>query len=509
MKRFCLEVTLPIVYNNIIKERMCFYIMKKTYCNPLCVEKVSSGRWLDTGISGLNARDYKDYRSISDPSVIYHEGKWIMYASYSVAHVTEDFVHWDKVDIGVENLRYSPAVVQFRGKWYLSGHSMPEMYVADSPLGPFKHCGNLTDMHGNEMKVPDGCYFTENDRLYFYWCEIREPKEGEDVECVTGTVGAECDPNEPWKLISEPVWINTFSPDKEWERHGEYNQNERIGWTEGQWMIKIGSRYYLLYSGSGTQYSSYACGILYSDEGPLSDFKRQEKHDPLTLKRNGILRGAGHGSIAEGPDNTYWVFYTYFFGFNYRFERRVGMDPLGIDENGELYCPNLTETPQFAPGVVKNPECGNDAGLLPLTFYQPVKASSCAPGREPIYATDSSAISWWQPAEDDKERWIEIDLGAEKGYNISSCRIMWRDIGMETLDGIMPGAFQYVVEYTEPDSNEWKMLIDASKNEKDYCVDYRTFETVTARHIRLTVLGAPEGITPGVISLTAFGKCAH
>ena len=484
-------------------------MMKPTYCNPLCVEKVESGRWLDTGISKLNPRDYEDYRSISDPSVIYHDGKWIMYASYSVAHVTEDFVHWDKVDIGVKNLRYSPAVVEFRGKWYLSGHSMYEMYVADSPLGPFTHCGNLTDMHGNEIKVPDGCYFTENDRLYFYWCEIREPNEGEDVEWVIGTVGAECDPDEPWKLITEPVWINTFTPSKVWERHGEYNQNERIGWTEGQWMIKIGSRYYLLYSGSGTQYSSYACGILYSDEGPLSGFKRQENHDPLTLKRTGLLRGAGHGSIAEGPDNTYWVFYTYFFGHNYKFERRVGMDPLGIDEDGELYCPNFTETPQFAPGVVKNPELGNDAGLLPLTFFQPIEASSFAPGREPIYATDDSAITWWQPAADDKERWIEIDLAAEKGYHVSSCRIIWRDVGMETLDGIMPGAFQYKVEYTEPDSEEWKMLIDASENERDYCVDYRTFETVTAQKVRLTVLGAPEGITPAVISFTVFGKCAH
>jgi len=37
-------------------------------------------------------------------------------------------------------------------------------------------------------------------------------------------------------------------------------------------------RYYLLYSGSGTQYSSYACGIVYSDEGPLTGIKRQEKH---------------------------------------------------------------------------------------------------------------------------------------------------------------------------------------------------------------------------------------
>ncbi len=483
--------------------------MERTYCNPLCVEKVASGRWLDTEHTGLDIRNFEDYRSISDPSVIYHDGKWIMYASYSLAHVTEDFIHWDKVDIGIDNLRYSPAVVQFRGKWYLSGHSLPEMYVADSPLGPFKHCGNLTDMHGNEMSVPDGCYFTENDRLYFYWCEIREPNEDEDVECVTGTVGAECDPDEPWKLISEPVWINTFSPDKEWERHGEYNQNERIGWTEGQWMIKIGSRYYLLYSGSGTQYSSYACGILYSDEGPLSGFKRQEKHDPLTLKRTGLLRGAGHGSIAEGPDNTYWIFYTYFLGHHYKFERRVGMDPLGIDENGELYCPHLTETPQFAPGVLKNPECGNDAGLLPLTFFQPVEASSHMPGREPIYATDDSSLTWWQPTKEDKERTLEIDLAAEKGYHIESCRIIWRDVGMETLDGINPGAFQYKVEYSAPDSDEWKSLVDASENKIDYCVDYRTFEMVTARKVRLTVLGAPKGIEPGVISFTVFGKCAH
>lgn len=484
--------------------------MELTYCNPLQVEKLGSGRWLDLRNKDIEViRNYDDYRSIADPSVIYYEGKWIMYASYKLAHVSEDFVHWKHVDIGIDHLRYSPAVVQFRGKWYLSGHSMPEMYASDSPLGPFKLCGMMQDMHGNEMRVADGCYFAEGDHLYFYWCESREPQADEDVERVIGTVGAECDPDEPWKLISEPVWINTFAPSKEWERHGEYNQNERIGWTEGQWMIKIGRRYYLLYSGSGTQYSTYSCGILYSDEGPLSGFRRQERHDPLTLKRYGLLRGAGHGSIAEGPNGTYWIFYTYFFGHNYMFERRIGMDPLGIDENGELFCPALTETPQFAPGVKKNPETGNDVGLLPLTFFQPVRASSYVPGREPIYATDDSAITWWQPTAEDKEKSLEIDLGAKKGYNIEACRIIWRDVGMETLDGINPGAFRYVVEYAEPDSDEWKMLIDASQNAIDICEDYRQFERVTAARVRLRILGSPEGIEPGVLSFTVFGKCAH
>jgi hypothetical protein len=367
----------------------------------------------------------------------------------------------------------------------------------------------MTDHQGNVMKVADGCYLADGDRLFFYWFGPgAEDPEG-DVENDYGTLGAECDPDEPWKLITEPVWINTFSPDKVWERHGEYNQNERIGWTEGQWMIKIGKRYYLLYSGSGTQYSTYACGILYSDEGPLSGFKRQEKHDPLTLKRHGLLRGAGHGSIAEGPNNTYWVFYTYFFGYNYKFERRIGMDPLGIDENGELFCPALTETPQFAPGVLENPETGNDTGLLPLTFFQPVTATSHVEGRDPIYATDDSAITWWQPTAEDKERTLTIDLASQKGYHIEACRIIWRDLGMETLEGVNPGAFQYVVEYSAPDSDVWKKIIDASENTVDLCVDYRTFEKVTARKVRLRIVDAAKGIEPGVISFTIFGKCAH
>ena len=483
--------------------------MKLTYCNPLSIENIPSGRHLDTEQTEMDPRSINDYRSISDPSVIYHDGKWIMYPSYKMAYVSEDFVRWKHVDIGIDNLRYSPAVVNFRGKWYLSGHCIPEVYVAESPLGPFSLCGKLTDVNGREFSVPDGCYLADGDRLYFYWCQTRQPNDGEDVELVVGTMGAECDPNEPWKLITEPVWINTFSPDKEWERHGEYNQNERIGWTEGQWMIKIGSRYYLLYSGSGTQFSSYACGIMYSDEGPLSGFVRQERHDPLTEKRHGLLRGAGHGSIAQGPDNTYWVFYTNIFCFNHVYERRVSMDVLGIDENGELYCPETTEVPQFAPGVIKNPEKGNGAGLLPLTFLQPTSATSHVSGREPLYATDDSVLTWWQPRKDDPEKTLTVDLRSEKGYNIEALRIIWRDIGMETLEGINPGAFQYAAEYEDIESGEWKMLVDASENTKDLCVDYRQFEKVTTKKVRLRVLGAPKGIEPGVTSFTVFGKCAH
>lgn len=477
-----------------------------TYCNPLSIPDVPSGRWLDTDLTHADPADFQDYRSISDPSVVYHEGKWILYPSYAVAWVTEDFVHWEHVDIGVPHLRYSPAVVQFQGKWYLSGHSMPELYCADDPLGPFSVCGMITDCKGNVAAPADACFLADGDRLYMYWISYKPSTPDKDVELVTCTVGVEMDPERPWQMLHEPVELNRYDPNVQWQRIGEHHQNRRMGWIEGQWMKKIGSRYYLMYSGSGTEFSTYANGIAVSDEGPLSGFRPQTNHNPLTYKRHGLTRGAGHGCLVDGPNGTLWTFYTNIFCFNHMYERRISMDPVGIDENGELYCPAVTETPQFAPGVLLHPEQGNDTNWLPLTFMQRPAATSHAPGREPIYASDESVLTWWQPAAEDTEPVITFRLGYDTRYTVRSIRLIWRDIGMETAENILPGPFRYVVEYTKnPALDTWEMLIDASKNTKDLCIDYRETEPVQAYGIRLQILGAPEGITPGLVSLTAFG----
>ena len=97
------------------------------------------------------------------------------------------------------------------------------------------------------------------------------------------------------------------------------------------------------------------------------------------------------------------------------------------------------------------------------------------------------------------------------GYNIlrhSERILQGRDIGMDTDNGINHGPFKYIIEYaTDKDKTQWKTLIDASENEDDLCIDYRQFETVNAYGIKLKIVGAPKGITPGLVSLTAFGKC--
>ena len=477
--------------------------MKLTYCNPLVIADYPNGKPLDTD-RGRDS-DCAEFRSLGDPSVVYHGGKWIMYPSYRLAYVTEDFVHWHHVDIGIHDVRYSPAIVQFRGKWYLLGHSMPELYVADSPTGPFTLCGRMTDVDGCIRHLADACFLADGDHLYIYY------PHHVDMPGTTlsyATFGAELDPDAPWKFLTQPVELYRSDGSASWQRWGEHNQEGRALYLEGQWAIKKNGRYYIMISGAGTEFSTYAHGVLMSDS-PLSGFRPQKRHDPLTRKATGLVRGAGHGSIAEGPNDTLWVFYTSIFNFNHEFERRIGMDPLGVDEDGELYCPAVTETPQFAPGVLEHPEKGNDAGLLPLTFLMRPEVSSAAPGRDGLYAVDDSVLTWWQPAENDPAPTITVPFG---GFSctVSALRLLWRDIGMDCANGIDPGPFRYVAEYTDSKKlDDWKVLVDASKNETDLCCDYRQFAPVTACAIRLRILGAPKGITPGLVNLTAFGKCGE
>ena len=478
--------------------------MKLTYCNPLSIANIPDGRPLDASLS----KDWSatDYRSISDPSVIYHDGKWILYPSYQVAYVTEDFVHWKHVDVGVHDVRYSPAIVQFRGKWYMLGHGMADLYCSDSPTGPFTVCGQMTGVDGKIKKTADACFLADGDHLYIYY---PENVKIDGMMCCLVTMGAELDPDEPWKFLTQPVELYRSDGSASWQRWGEHNQEGRALYLEGQWAIKKNGRYYLLFSSGGTEFSSYAHGVMISEEGPLSGFRPQKRHDPLTRKDFGLVRGAGHGSIVEGPNDTLWIFYTCRHNFNHLFERRIGMDPLGIDEDGELYCPAVTETPQFAPGVLAHPENGNDAGLLPLTFMMRPTVSSCAPGRDGLYAMDDSVLTWWQPAENDPEPTLTVDLGGGV-FSVSAMRILWRDIGMDCEAGIDPGPFRYVVEYISHRKQEdWQILVDASENTEDLCIDYRQFEPATVYAIRLRILGAHKGITPGLTSLTVFGRCGE
>lgn len=459
-----------------------------TYCNPIPLPDYPIGR-----CSIADKREY-NWRETADPSVLYEDGKWYLYSSCGMVYWTEDFHTWQHMKMEPYDCGYAPSVVKHKGKYYLCG-SLSDLFEAESPTGPYHSIGYFVRPNGEKLvRCYDPMVFSDDDeRLYLYYS--------------MGTPmiwGCELDRDNPTQLISEPEVMYRFNPDHIWERCGEYNEDGCICSMEGPWMYKKNGVYYLIYCAPGTEYSTYGMGA-YKGPSPLGPWEYM-KTSPFTLKRDGVVRGPGHGSVVEGPGDTIWAFYTTTICYMDAMERRIGFDPIYINDEGDLVCNAVTETPQWAPGVVADPAFNNDAGLVCVTGRRVPTASSCAPGRDAIYATDEDLLSFWQPADDDENPTLTIPL-CYYGVECSAVRIIWRDVGLSLQHGNLPGPIKYTLELCDTDKNtDWTTVVDRKDSEEDLIVDYRTFETIHANCARLTIYGAPEGITPAVMNISIFGQ---
>lgn len=426
---------------------------------------------------------------MADPTVLFYDGKWYMYPTYQMAYVSEDMVNWRHVPITPGNVGAAPTVAAYRGKFWLTANGAP-LYRADHPLGPFDEMGPFQKRDGSVIRVNDPMIFADDDdHLYLYW-GLSDP----------GIFGVELCGEDPTQFVGDPVRLITFDPAHVWERFGDHNQDTGRSSLEGAWMIKEGGRYYLTYVGPGTCYRTYAMGAYVSQEGPLSGFQYQQRN-PILSATSGFMKGPGHGCIVKDPQGRLWAYYTSVLGYAHKFERRIGLDPVGIDTQGNLFVLGPSDTPQYLPGIVDAPEQGNDTQLLPLTFSNPVQASSCAPGRDAVYAVNDTLIDWWQP--DGAGAFPTLTVSLRAWFTVFASRIVWRDVGLSYEKGALPGPFRYIIEGET--RRGWVKLLDASGNTEDINCDYRTFAGAEARRVRLRILGWPKGIVPGVMSFTVFG----
>jgi len=109
----------------------------------------------------------------------------------------------------------------------------------------------------------------------------------------------------------------------------------------------------------------------------------------------------------------------------------------------------------------------------------------------------------WQPEAGDEEPVLTTAL--PPAATVRAIRIAWRDVGLNTTKGINPGPFRYRVE-AQGANNQWTTLIDRSASTEDLLIDYRECPPTTAGNVRLVIVGAPQGITPGVEEFTVFGE---
>lgn len=483
--------------------------MKYTYCNPLAIPQIPRGKdeWYPYE-RGMFSHENKpetvegpDYRSISDPTVFFWEGKWYLYPSYGMAWVSEDLCNWKHIRTEPYCPKYSPCITPWKAKFLLTSWFCP-LYVGESPVGPFKEMGEFVDLNGNTFTPCDPAIFTDDDgRIYLYAYDQDEENQIHKI------IGYELDQENPCQVVKGPIPIVEMDPkNKPWERHGLHGQNTYYGWVEGPHLLKHNGRYYMIYATPDTCDASYCMAVYYSDEDPLTGYVCQKKN-PLTFHREGIVAGAGHGCVEHGPNGSLWAFYTIACPYLHRYERRIGMDLVAVDENGELYCPHgVTDTPQFIPGYLEDPiHSRNDAGCVSLTGGCRPVASSCLEGRDAVYATDENNLSFWLPEEEDIQKSLECDLTGE--FEVSACRIFWRELGLDYARGIVPAPVQYIVEGYR--GGEWFLLLDMSENDIEKNIDYQVFETKSCSKVRLKIVGHGKGLRIGVIDFSVFGKMAE
>lgn len=471
-----------------------------TWCNPLPIPDYPVGRGVrsvpngsDTGgdTLWLSPRT-EQYRELADPSALWFEGNWYLYPSCDLAWVSADEgLTWQHHPLNVRDVGYAPTVVRHQGRFLLLA-SDSDLYAAKSPLGPFEKQGPIAiPRDSGAPGLGDPMLFADDDgRLFLYW----------GCSQIAGIWVMPLSKDDPRRPAGPAVKAVPFDPASQpWECVGNWNQNPNTAWIEGSWMVKINGRYYLTYSSGGTENRTYAMGCYVADN-PLGPF-RPQRRNPILRSPAGLVSGTGHGCIVAGPRDSLWAFYTIRAGVAHGFERRIGMDLAHLDAEGELYVPEATSVPQRLPESVRTMETA--AGWLPLNDGTRTVGSTDAPNLVGRYATDNSLTTWWQPAANDATPMLTSQLLARA--KVRAVRIAWRDIGLDLTKGIAPGPFRYRVE-AEMSPNHWSTIVDRSDSHDDLLVDYRETVPTDATRVRLVIVGAPAGITPGVAEFTVFGR---
>lgn len=466
---------------------------KITYCNPISIPDYPIGQVGGKYVPGTVSKPgeflwllgrKEQYRELADVTVLWHENKWYMYPSVDMAWVSDNGgLSWQHHPLNQRYIGYAPTVVKHKDKFLLLAIGSP-IYSADSPLGPFTSLGKIEGVG----PANDPMLFSDNGRLFLYY------NSGQDE-----ISGVELDPDTPTRLIGKPIKLVTFEPNRfPWQCAGDFNEDTNTGWLEGAWLIKRNDTYYLTYSAAGTENRTYAVGCL-TGKSPLGPFTHQ-RHNPIQRNTEGLITGPAHGSFVEGPGGSLWSFYTLRAGISHGWERRLGMDPAYISDDGELYVKPISSTPMKLTGTQAGAE---PAGWLPLNENRQSTASSTASNLSTRLAVDDDLRTWWQPNADDKTP--EYSSLLARNSIVHAIRIAWLDIGINTFKGIKPGPYQYRVELeTSPD--KWITVIDRTQSEDDLLIDYRELPPTKASRARLVVVGWPSGITPGVAEFTVFGE---
>ncbi|MDF1550789.1 MAG: family 43 glycosylhydrolase, partial [Bacteroidales bacterium] len=287
----------------------------KTFCNPL-------------NLSYQFCLDQPSRREAADPTIILFKDKYYLFASKSGGYwCSDDLLDWKFIksnELPLED--YAPTAFVLNDTVYFmaSSHQRNSIYKSVNPEN-----GNWSiALDSLEIPVWDPAFFLDDDnRLYLFWgCSDKNP-----------IYGVEVDYKNNFKFLDSPKNLKyANSSEFGWEVPGDYNNLiEQKPWIEGAWLNKYKGKYYLQYSGPGTEFKSYSDGVYIADN-PLGPYS-VATHNPFAYKPGGFAAGAGHGSTFKDKFGNYWHIGTATISVKHIFERRLVLFPAFFDKQGLLY----------------------------------------------------------------------------------------------------------------------------------------------------------------------------
>lgn len=378
-----------------------------TYANPIDIDYRYNFEQQRQGIS---------YRTGADPAIVLHRGVYYLFLTLADGYWrSTDLIHWRfvKPSRWPFDGMVAPAVASDGERLYTMPSSTRPgpILVSDAPdTGSLAFLTRMmppipgAQYEGQRDPPPDSLppgpwdpdLFRDDDgKWYLYWGSSN----------VYPIYGIALDRDDALAYRGQPRPLIALDPDHHgWERFGQDQAGTVKPFAEGAWMTRHRDRYYLQYAAPGTEYNVYATGA-YVGNGPLGALT-YAPWNPVAYKPGGFVTGAGHGSTFRDRDGRYWLAGTPWIGYNWAFERRVGLWPVTFYPDGQMAAD--TRFGDFPHDIAD----GAFTGFMLLSYRRPAVASSTAGDFAAARATDEDPRTFWVAGANRPGETLTIDLGA-------------------------------------------------------------------------------------------------
>jgi xylan 1,4-beta-xylosidase len=399
---------------------------RQTYINPIDIDYRYNFEQLNDGIS---------YRTGADPAVVRFRHAFYLFETLADGYWrSTDLVHWAFITPsrwpfqsivapavwadGDERILIQPSMT--RPESILSS-SAPEtgqldFWVRRMPDLPGAVGPGQEDSIKRPDQVPAGPWdpalFKDDDgKWYLYWNSSNVfPLYAMEIAFKDGRLIYHGPAKPMLKLDPEQHGWERFGQD---HSGGLPNGTPIKPYMEGAWMTKVNGRYYLQYGAPGTEYNAYSNGTYVSDK-PLGPYE-YAPYNPVAYKPGGFVQGAGHGSTFEDNYGNWWNTGTPWIGYNWTFERRIGMWPASFAADGQMsVTTRFGDFPQYMPtGKVTNLE-SLFTGWMLLSYRKAASASSTMGEFAADRVTDENPRTFWVAGANRAGETLTVDLGGPR-----------------------------------------------------------------------------------------------